>query len=69
MAPRKVPAYRAPGDGAASRRANPAIPTRDVMIFVMPRWRVRSAINPTATVTTAAAAYGGTLSSCALNEV
>jgi hypothetical protein len=64
MAPRNVPAYRAPADFAPSSMANPVMPTKETSILQMPRWRVRSAMKPTATVTSAAAAYGGTLSSC-----
>lgn len=45
------------------------MPMREIAILVRPRWRVRSAKKPIETVTMAAAAYGGTLRSCALIEV
>jgi hypothetical protein len=69
MAPRNVPAYRAPADLQPRSIAKPVMPTRDTTMLQMPRWRVRSAMKPTATVTMAAAAYGGTLSSWALMAV
>lgn len=56
IAPRNVPAYRAPAVLAPRRMENPAIPISATTMLQMPRWRVRSAITPMVMVTKAAAA-------------
>ena len=69
IAPKYIPAYLTPADFAPISIEKPAIPRKETKMLQRPRWPVRSAINPTAIVNTAAAAYGGTERSWAWMDV